>query len=35
MKINATKRIESYLIRKVALGDSGAYRCEVMENGNS
>ena len=35
VKNDAQKQIEFYMIEKISLGDSGAYKCEVMEGSKS
>ena len=35
VKNEADKQIEFYVIEKISLGDSGGYKCEVMEGSKS
>ena len=35
VKKDAQKQIEYYVIDKISLGDSGGYKCEVMEGSKS
>ena len=35
VKNDAQKQIEFYMIEKISLGDSGAYKCEVKEHSRS
>ena len=35
VKNDAKKQIEFYVIEKISLGDSGRYKCEVMEGSKS